>query len=90
MTDKVNRYECLIDALYRFACGRWPPGGQAFEWRSEDEIQQALRWIDQLERRHQKEEWEEHQWAEHQRAERQARRRKVKASSVVKLVPPAS
>ena len=83
MTDKVNRYKCLIDALYRFACGRWPPEGQPLEWRSWDETQQALKWIVQLERKHEQEEMEI-------RAERYHRRKAKTAPSVVKLVPPAS
>jgi hypothetical protein len=81
MTDKVTRYDCLIDTLYRFACGPWPPMGQDFKWRTRDEIEQALKWIVQLEDKHEQEEMDI-------RDERY-RRRKAKASSVVKLVPPA-
>ena len=82
MTDKVNRYECLIDTLYRFACGPWPPAGQAFAWRSPDEIRQALRWIDQLHRKHEQEE----EQIEFDRHLMRDQRRRAKASSVAKLV----
>jgi hypothetical protein len=77
-----NRYECLHDALYRFACGPWPPIGQQFKWRTRDEVKRALKWLDQLEREQEREEMEERG--------RRYRRKAKRAADIVKLVPPQS
>jgi hypothetical protein len=83
MAEKFDRYECLLDALYRFACGQWPPAGHEFKWRSPEEVERALTWIAELELEHEDAEMEE-------RAERYERRKARTAADVVKLVPPKS
>ena len=84
MAKEEVDYWCdnLRDALYRFACGPWPPTGQGFKWRTPSEVEQALKWIKQLEREQERDEMQE-------RAERYRRREaKKKAVDVIKLVPP--
>jgi hypothetical protein len=87
MTEKVDWYACLRDALFRFACGPWPPIGQEFKWRTRAEIEQALKWITWLEREQEREE-EEIRAERYYRRKAKEERRKVKAPSVVKLIPP--
>ena len=48
MAENFKYYDRLRDTLYRFACGQWPRPGQEFQWRSRDEVKQALKWLDQL------------------------------------------
>jgi hypothetical protein len=50
--EEFRRYGHLIDCLWRFACGPW----QLEEYKTEDEVKQALRWIALLERKQDEEE----------------------------------
>jgi hypothetical protein len=80
---EFKTYDCLHDALYRFACGAWPPAGQQFEYRTRDEVARALKWLDQLDREHEREEWEQ------QMADRAASKAVDKAATAdVVALPP--
>jgi hypothetical protein len=92
--ETTDWFANLRDALYRFACGPWPPPGQPFKWKTYVEVERALKMIDQLEgvqarmERDAECEAELALYAERAARLERRKRREKKSAAIVTLPPP--